>query len=719
MPSAKSPRLFFCILCAFFGLSASPAFARLAIDFEVPASLGTEDPVRLTLEDVGALLSAAFPGARIGHDLSTADVRIALSLGGPSAQRRAPGTSPLLQTASQGYVWTSRRLGNTVLLELAAASPAGISSGLYGLLQEKLGFCFIHPRQSVVPQHQQWPLADRWQWRATPRFPRRGFHLHTLHPIELTRQLHEPTYPGALQDLRGYIDWLARNGQNVFQFYLLRGIDRDRWPDHAQAMIAYAHRRGVRVGVMLSFSMLQQRAFQAVKLLRPFAGYRSQIDNTLDWLFQAPWDFVTVEFMLGEHLPRLDRLLPEASAYLQESLRRRGAFPIVSTHVDRREEDERGGGGLLATAQAAAPVRSGILIHTVMSYGLDDEEAPVYGNRNLQFMAESARREVRRRETWYWPESSYWVAFDNSVPVLLLPYLEARWKDIQLVAKMGLQGHLTFSSGWEWGYWLTDWSIAKWSWRHEEDSRRLESGPLSALEQLIPDPELRGLWRRAAALQQYHLKDGRLLQYLSAADPFSEFPRALIPEFQPQAEASCGWILDEAERNQAGETVEVVITRLEDYARRSFLLTSSMVARLAEIKRSGQPTWLPMAQELWRALKITELRACYRAAVIQALLQRRVNAEESLVQWLAEADRLRRQAQILVAMQEKIYRYPVALLARPRPSLTAYRFGYLYPVSDLFFWRREERQVMSGRCDPFFMKLWDFSRTLGLESLFF
>jgi hypothetical protein len=59
------------------------------------------------------------------------------------------------------------------------------------------------------------------------------------------------------------------------------------------------------------------------------------------------------------------------------------------------------------------------------------------------------------------------------------------------------------------------------------------------------------------------------------------------------------------------------------------------------------------------------------------------------------------------------------MIARPRESMTAYRFGYLYPVSSLFFWKREEEQIKQGRFDPFFMNLWDFRRVLGLEGLFF
>ena len=91
------------------------------------------------------------------------------------------------------------------------------------------------------------------------------------------------------------------------------------------------------------------------------------------------------------------------------------------------------------------------------------------------------------------------------------------------------------------------------------------------------------------------------------------------------------------------------------------------------------------------------------------LLRRRITELTPLLQETRE----------LVRLQEGRYRYPVSLIARPRNNLTAYPFGYLYPAAELFFWHREEEQVHRERFDPFFMNIWDFRRTLGLESLLF
>ncbi len=106
------------------------------------------------------------------------------------------------------------------------------------------------------------------------------------------------------------------------------------------------------------------------------------------------------------------------------------------------------------------------MAHTVMFYDMSEPHAPVYENENQQHMYRFLLAEHQKRETWYYPESAYWITFDVSVPMLLLPYLKARLTDIDSCAAHHIPGHLTFSSGWEWGYWLVDWSIARWSWQH-------------------------------------------------------------------------------------------------------------------------------------------------------------------------------------------------------------------------------------------------------------
>ena len=52
----------------------------------------------------------------------------------------------------------------------------------------------------------------------------------------------------------------------------------------------------------------------------------------------------------------------------------------------------------------------------------------------------------------YFPESAYWIAFDNSLPTYLPLYMRSRFVDLSEMKKVGtLHDHVLFSTGWEWG----------------------------------------------------------------------------------------------------------------------------------------------------------------------------------------------------------------------------------------------------------------------------
>ncbi len=659
------------------------------------------------------------PSAVVGINTSGAQVLLILPDVPASVNRTLPAsTTHRLPTPERSYRWKSGAENGKTVLRLRAGTPEGVACGLYGLLQGKLGFRFHHPRESVIPAYDRWPLPHNFIFSARPRFEKTGFHLHTMHPIELAEQFLNPDYPDAFADVARYIDWLARNGQNTLQFVLLRGIDRDRWPGHARRIVEYAHRRGVICGVQISLSMLQQQSFQAITLLRLYPSYTRQVDETLAWLFQAPWDFISLEPTMGEHLPFLSRLIPDVQAHLERQVaERHHARLLFGTHVI-------GGADVSREPQLAS---SGLLVHSVMCYSVSEKVAPVYGNQNQCFMLQTAKKELLRRETWYWPESSYWVGFDTPIPLLLLPYLDVRHQDIQTMGGLGINGHLTFSSGWEWGYWLIDWSIARWSWEYRDSQTVRQSGSLSPLLEILPDSRLHPLWKEALRLQSIYLKERDLMRFMAAATPFSELPHPFDKPFQPAPEFHYSHLLRSGNPEAAKRQLAKPISDLEEYARLMGDLTERMEAILARNDRIGSGEALmrrALARELTRALSVSALRARHRALTLRALSARigemgdGQKDRSASAELLANSRLVRSKALVLVKRQEAGYRYPLPLLTGQRDSMTAYPFGYLYPASRLFFWEREERQVESGRFDPLFMNLWDVRRTLGLGSLF-
>jgi hypothetical protein len=697
--------------------------ANLSITIQASPKLLSSPVAQAVIADTRALLQQAMPTAAVGINKAGARVIIVLPDTGVTTSRPSPplpaSTIHRLPTPDRSYRWESRHVANQTVLRLQARSPEGVACGLYGLLQGKMGFRFHHPRESVIPEYRTWPLPERFTFSGRPRFAKTGFHLHTMHPIELTEQILNPDFPNAFEDVARYIDWLARNGQNTVQFVLLRGIDRDRWPRHAAQIVEYAHRRGVMCGVQISLSMLQQQAFQAITLLRPYPGYRQQVDDTLAWLFQVPWDFVSLEPTMGEHLPFLNSLIPDVQAHLEQQVAERyHALLLFGTHVI-------GGAEVPREPQLAG---SGILVHSVMCYSVSEATAPVYGNRNQCFMLQTAQKEQPRRETWYWPESSYWVGFDTPIPLLLLPYLDTRRQDIESMARLGVNGHLTFTSGWEWGYWLIDWSIARWSWEYRDSQRIRRSNALNPLFEILPDPRLRPMWKEALRLQNHYLKERDLMRFMAAATPFSELPHPFDKPFQPSPEFHYSQLLRSGTTQEANRQLGRPINDLEEYARTMGCLSQRMEAILTRGDKAGNTAAgmrQQLSRELVRALAVSALRARHRALTLRALSARvsertgdSSHDKNSSTQWLTSARLIRYKALALVKQQESGYRYPLALLTSRRDSMTAYPFGYLYPAGRLFFWEREEEQVAHGRFDPLFMNLWDVSRTLGLGSLF-
>jgi len=726
-----SMRILFLVLPSFIILQtgfADEAHGKApSIAIIAPRELLGNSVTSTAIEDTVRLLRQGFPESRVTLGDHSAEVVLLLpqlSSRQNTTPRFARGRNyPYLAYPDHDYQWRSTGGKGRIRLTLRATSPQGVSFALYGLLQEKLGYSFYHPRRTLLPDHKAWPLPACFLWRAAPRFDKKGFHLHTLHPMELTEQLLDPAYPHALADVKEYVDWLVRNGQNVVQFYLLRDIDRAKWIDHAGAVCDYAHRRGVLMGVEISVAMLQQQAFQAVKLLHPYPSYRRQVDRNLAWLFRAKWDFVTVEPTMGEHLPDLGRLRPVITTYLlREITHRYHAGAMLATHVIRPAKERQSEGP--GPEQALDP-DCGILLHTVMCYSVTDPKAPVYGNINQRFMLVRAQRETLRRETWYEPESSYWVAFDSSVPLFLPIYLEARWRDMESMERIGVANHLTFSSGWEWGYWLIDWSIARWSWRYTENGHIVGTDPIDRLRNLFPGREMERLWRRALMLQEHYLKEHELMKYMACLTPFSELPGPFRIPFQPEPDITSERLLHVATAAEVEDFRRGPLAGLDEYAVKMDELCDRLAGESrpmfagshGEAAERGQ-----LAEELIRGLRVTALRARHRSLILQALLAKRnprpsgIDDPEAL---LAEASAVRGQALGLVRVQETVYRYPLELIAAKRKDHTAYGFGYLYPVTDLFFWRREEEQVRHERFDPFFMKIWNFRRIVGLESMLF
>lgn len=628
---------------------------------------------------------------------------------------------PYLYYPPHDYTWISKRIENQIQLELQCTTYEGLSNGIYGLLQEQLWFAFYHPKQTIIPKLDFWPISENFKWEAKARFDKKGFHLHTMHPLELTEPLLNPDCPQGIEQVKEYIDWLVRNQQNYFEFNLLETEDLNRWVNYIKPAIDYAHSRGVLVGLDLSLHMTQQKAFMLYKNFPvSLQKAQKQIADNLKTIFQVDWDLIAMEASTTEFTSGNVSKIQELQLFVTDLVVNKynsklaGRKHVVKSDKMLGKKVETAG---LTDTQSELDAHRGVFIHTVMFYGLTDKKAPVYENENLLHLLDILKTEQQQRETWYYPESAYWITFDNSVPMLLLPYLQARLDDILLMDSLNVSGHLTFSSGWEWGYWMVDWSIARWSWVHRYNGQEIRPKATQFLGNLFQNQEIASHLNTLAFLQQKYIKDKELIRYLVAQTVTDEMPKPLNLEFHPRPLQSYKWLRKKANKDDISIIKKNVIEPLLEFVNLNYSILQELSTEDYELGADKKA----ILKELTTAFLVTNLRAKHKAHSLSYLLDKRQKELDKKYFELSEdnlsiAQQTREKALLLVEEQEQNYRYPLELIARKIKGggQTAYDFGYLYPVHNLHFWQREEEQINKDKYGPFFKSIWDIPRILGI-----
>lgn len=645
---------------------------------------------KITIDDALNLFSKA-NGCIVTSDSSSADWVLHL-----------PAIQTFGKKGDDGYTWNKQNH----VFTLQASTYKGVSNGVYGLMQEVMGFKFYHSREIIVPDYTQFALPDIQSFSGKPSFENIGFHLHTMHPIELTEDLLDETREGGIERIYEYINWLARNGQNYFEFNVLESIQPDTWVLHAKKISDYAHQRGIKCGLDLSLHMLQQKAFQLYETPPfKFGNIQKQIEKNALQMIQTGFDVWNVELSATEFTSGDQVKKKKILHYLTEMLNKNNIQLMSRNHVVKPEQMVNDGNGeeagdILANGQ-------GLMVHTVMFYSLTDEKAPVYRNKNLRHMYDILQHEKTKRPVWYFPESAYWVTFDSSVPMFLLPYFSARLSDIELCEKENIQGHLTFTSGWEWGYGFIDWSIARWCWQYQIDDQLVKRSSLQYVNELI-SPEFQNYISVAEELQQKYIKDQELIKVMVAQTITDEISGPFNLEFHPRPIYSYPFIRNKATLAQLDTIEQLYLLPLKEYFIQGLQLDST----------NGDFSLTPIEMEMFDGIQITHLRAWHKYQTLSYLVETRkahiLKRKTNISVLLDEAKNIRLQALDIVKYRESKYRYDVKLLSTKHTDHTCYHFGYLYPVHQLHFWEREELQAKNNQYNFWYKNIWDVGRTVGL-----
>ncbi|HSQ64683.1 MAG TPA: hypothetical protein VLM85_15775, partial [Polyangiaceae bacterium] len=516
--------------------------------------------------------------------------------------------------------------------------------------------------------------------------------LHTLHPIEYFHVFNEPS-DEHLAEAKRFVDWLVKTGQNYFQWTELATVDWDSWRPYAQSIVDYAHSRGVRVGAVVQIwggASLQNNYV----LVKTADGWQSQMDAQLDKMMTVSWD--ALELALGEFISADPQVVIDWLNHAVEHVD--GAHPGVEVDV----QNHVGNYPNLYVQYQGQPVyyyhlpqfadpRLGQSVHTLSLFDLYRDWG-TYKEPDFHFQHDYILRELPSRRVTYFPESAYWISADDDVPLFLPEYIHARWLDVSTLTSevrgLGLpplEGHLTFSSGHEWNYWLTDYLTAKMLWEPSQPLSYFLDRYTSAFGSCGAD--IGSALSSFLDLQTHYLFDERLLAYVQGENGTVDEGYLLGYETHPKRVAFED-VLAMSDQDRASFE-RTVVGELAAMADAMDPLEKSVAARC----RGADATIASFCDELWDGMEIDVLRARHTVALYRAVLDLAAHADGS--RDLAEARALTGVAAKVVARREPHYRFPLHDLVDAYPNATAYSFGYLRQAHTLCYWTRQEIQVQT------------------------
>lgn len=579
---------------------------------------------------------------------------------------------------------------------------ATLRARLYGTAAalEEAGWRFPHPARSILPRTVQLPtrVASPGEPQA-PQMDRRGLHMHTLHPIEGLIDFWMPEHGGA-DRAKAVIDWVVRQRGNHVQWVALDNIKddpdaRDAWRDHTRDLVSYTHQLGLTagVGIQLFGSGNLQQAYHLLDVVGPPDAQADAVRQRIRLISEGiPWDVLNLSF--GEFFAEAPERFIESATIAYDAMQEvlPGVDVPTVVHVGADLEVSYEGDTFLyyflptRTDRAYKP-----WIHTVMYYNLFEDAGGAYHHDAFDEHRDFLLNALKAEEpVGYFPESGYWVAFDNSVPNYFPLYLRSRWTDIARIdafaAEEGvpsLKDQVLFSTGWEWGHWQFDLSVLRDSWRRTDSF-------CAPLEHTFGVFGAAGIRYADAAceladLQHIWLLQQRLTPWIASWDDTMQFGYTQGILGQPQrplpAEIATWSGEDRATLNRVSRHLSAYATDAE--------------ALFSQLPEPGDNRWF---REVADGMELAGVRARFAAALVDAT--RAFQDDEPIEPFIEAADALMEDAAVIVARRHADLHDPEPeRLLRPLPNPTIYNFGYLYRSETLCYWRRELAQTRNALLD--------------------
>ncbi|MES2965263.1 MAG: hypothetical protein V4760_15360 [Bdellovibrionota bacterium] len=681
-----------------------------------------------------------------------------LSFGETPVTRKLLSREHTAQQGPEGFVVRSAEENGVVYLvadgnaaegeRVSMVVNRGLSFGVYEVLQ-RIGFRFWHPFTPRAPSALRFngPL----DLKEKPRWPIRGFHLHTMHPIELTHVLNA-WGPGGPDDAKGwesllpewdlYLEWSIAHRQNIVQWALLADKKHLAFNDSPERLtrltklVKMAHRWGVVTGIDVGIVLEQQNTWRLIRKTGKLADELSQIKTRVNWLMRTGMDYLAAEMGFSEFQPADDqKMLDWMNAVTREVEDVYNRPCYMKIHVSRGQHSKK-----FKDPDTKAPLnfnflphyadkRLVVMPHTVELYSLDDP-APTYGNKDFSEIRRFTSLEAGSRPVVFYPEVGYWVSYDVDVPLFLPSYAERRLHDLRLLAsdedegRLGrgsavgskIQGQIVFSSGFEWGYWFphlvaaasawnprTDITDGREAWkaivhdvfRSEGDARAEEL--VNVLTQTVREQHALLIEGKVAGLKPRQIEKLNGMAYLSGQDTWGELNTVLHDVFKfPHAATSPNRAPAKAFRKSKvfkGLDYSKDITPLLKEMETSFEKLARDYDRLAmNPPEDLAPEMKEFRDGAWmNALRAKQVRALYDAEASVSIGRDSSWRQARIDTAKAALD----EAAEIANERASEFRTDYQRNAGWGTNPTVYRYAYLWTAQNLFYWRRDEGRVVT------------------------
>jgi hypothetical protein len=608
------------------------------------------------------------------------------------------GVGTVWSSSPQAYEIDDERCGRySRVLTLKGGALLSAQWAVYDLL-DRLGVRYFHPEQTFYPPHVNWPAS--LAVKAAPAFQERSMHAHTTHPIELSTPL-DTTGLDMVKYDKDWIDWNVK----------LRQSSVDGWD--GSIVPTYAYDRGFPRGGGLDLAESEQNGMPLLDPAHPEED-APRIDAAIDAIMQPVSGLPSVSTISFTFNPSEFNTAPadltvarinDVAGYVASK------YPGVEVSTINQgtfEEPDPVSGVRFFDLPEFGPPSLEVELHPLMFYDLE-RPAPVYGNENYQYLLDFARKEAPIRRITHFPETSWWLTFDEPVPLYLAPVtLDARQHDMDLLhdlvatdpaSKTGVYGHNLFTSGEEWGYWLVDWCVSRlvWDLSYTADQCLDDFTGVLAKGDVIKQVLL-----AAQARQNADMRDPELIRFLVGSDDPTEAALATGVVFHPlppQPSAVLQW-----DDLQAGALETNSLQPLREMAT-AYHAWAAQIAGLLSAQNASQASWV---REIHDGLEVFGLRADHAVAVYETVLSLRtalaandLAGVQAASMGVMQAQSVTNQARAVITAREADYRYPAALnivgdeAGTPDavPNETVYPYRYLSRTHRLFYWTRPDTEL--------------------------